>query len=246
MEAQKVSLFFYLHHQRKQFSFYPQPLLCKYKEICSIKADQKGFADIIKSILENYCMSNYTRCARFKVFRAKGNSEEAQKILPKEIEKANELILALSKKEEEESLDPNKKEVLIVDSKPELLTLWDELCSRLPNKQEITTTKANNGQIGIQKMLSKKYNVVITEIDLPLLSGDKMIKKMRESSQNLSTPIIVISKSLNPEMIKSLKSFGVSKILAKPSSPETLHSSLNEIINDFQKELQVMLVLIGF
>ena len=88
---------------------FKKPILCKYKDICSIKAEQKTFADVINSILENFCMSNYTRCARFKIFKAKGNSEEAQKILPKELEKASKAIEKIKTTEKKKTVKKKSK-----------------------------------------------------------------------------------------------------------------------------------------
>jgi len=138
----------------------------------------------------------------------------------------------LSEEKEEDKLASMKK-VLIVDSTPSLLNLWEKMIERLDGDTDVSQVKASNGQAALQHLNFKKFGLVITEINMPVLSGDSMIKKMRATEINRETPVIVVSKTLKPETIKLLASLKVSKILTKPSSPEALFETVNGVVERF-------------
>ncbi len=64
------------------------------------------------------------------------------------------------------------------------------------------------------------YQLVITDIRMPLVSGFDVIKKMKENERLKSVPVIVLSTSSNNEDIELAKSLGAAAYYVKPHTIE--------------------------
>jgi len=58
-----------------------------------------------------------------------------------------------------------------------------------------------------------------------------MIKSIRNGEINRETPVIVVTESLNPEKIKQLAKYRVSKIFPKTIKPLELQEAVSQILN---------------
>ncbi len=81
-----------------------------------------------------------------------------------------------------------------------------------------TVDLARNGEEGIEKYNCEKYDIVITDINMPRINGIEMIFQMREI--NPEQKIIAISAHDEPEILISMMRRGVSTFLLKPINLE--------------------------
>jgi two-component system chemotaxis response regulator CheY len=93
--------------------------------------------------------------------------------------------------------------------------------------------EANSGQIGTVEVVEAasgfdalrmlprgRWDLVITDINMPDINGLELVQFMRKSEQHKQTPILLISTS-GRDRDRGL-SLGANGYLAKPFSPETL------------------------
>jgi two-component system, sensor histidine kinase and response regulator len=203
---------------------------CKYKDFCNIQTDGKAFGDLLKKIVEDFCANNYTRCARYKVFKVKGVNEEGKKISPQDFAKASKLI--------SESVDIEKrinegKSVLIIDNKFRIMKMWEEMISRINTKEDVSLVRAANGQAALQQMLTKKFDLIITEYEMPIMGGVEFLKKIKANLSYKDIPAILITDKLKPEAQKNIENLGMSKVLYNPVDEKILFSSVNEVLENF-------------
>jgi two-component system response regulator AtoC len=77
--------------------------------------------------------------------------------------------------------------ILVVDD--EQLVCWS--IESVLRKRGFKITTTNSGEEAIRLVLSNKFDVVITDLDMPLVNGFQVVKAVRQHLQG--TPIIMIS-----------------------------------------------------
>jgi len=89
---------------------------------------------------------------------------------------------------------------------------------------------ADNGQIAIDMIHKKHYDLVLMDIQMPVMDGLSATKKIREDSAYDHLPIIAMSaNAMSSDIEKSINS-GMNDHLTKPIDPELLYSSLKKWI----------------
>jgi two-component system, OmpR family, alkaline phosphatase synthesis response regulator PhoP len=94
---------------------------------------------------------------------------------------------------------------------------------------------ANNGAEAYEMACREQPDVVVTDYQMPLMTGIELIEKMREDDRTRDIPVILLtarSFAVSEEMQESLH---VSACLSKPFSPKELLKTIQDIL--YQKEL---------
>ena len=76
------------------------------------------------------------------------------------------------------------------------------------------------------------FDVLITDHNMPLVSGLELVHYLRKSG--VQTRIIVISNELTSELMSAYQNKRVDKILQKPFTPGNLSSALNDILRQWK------------
>jgi len=90
--------------------------------------------------------------------------------------------------------------------------------------------EANNGDIAYQVFLSKKPNLVISDIVMEDKDGIYLVNKIRQI--NLSVPIIILSAYPKEEYLLKLINLKIDHYLLKPTTNKVLFSTINKVLND--------------
>ena len=92
---------------------------------------------------------------------------------------------------------------------------------------------AQNGEEGLELFEPGKYEIIITDINMPKVNGVEMVKAIRRKDQHQM--IIVISAHDEPHYLIDLINAGVQRFLSKPIDLTELISILNEFCVEHQK-----------
>lgn len=118
--------------------------------------------------------------------------------------------------------------ILIVEDSPDNQLLL----SRILLKGGAQVKVAQNGQIGLEMALGEDFDIIIMDMQMPVLDGYSAIRLLR--SKNYKKPIIGLTAHAMKEDIKKCFEAGADEVLTKPIDKikllETLHhySSLNK------------------
>ena len=88
--------------------------------------------------------------------------------------------------------------------------------------------QANNGREGLAVLEEHWIDLVIADINMPVMNGEEMIDQIREKPEFGRLPIIVISTEGSRRRIDRLTGKGV-HFIHKPFSPEKIRDAILEV-----------------
>lgn len=126
----------------------------------------------------------------------------------------------------EQTLTFAGKHVLVVDDVAINRLVARELLSLV----KITCDEANNGEEALNKLLSHHYDLVLMDLQMPILDGLEATRQMRARGD--STPVIALTADALESHKKTCIAVGMNDHLAKPIIPLQLHSMLKKWLID--------------
>lgn len=116
-----------------------------------------------------------------------------------------------------------KKSILLVDDDPDFLKLFKK---KILKVDDFSVVEAKDGMEAILKLRNQVFEYIITDYNMPRVSGGEFITTIRRSHYNQDTPIILVSAS--PEKIKSAEcDFENIYTLKKPIEMPELKTALS-------------------
>lgn len=88
--------------------------------------------------------------------------------------------------------------------------------------------QAGNGQEGLEALNANWVDLVIADINMPVMNGEEMIDRMKEQNETRDIPTVVVSTEGSETRIERLQGKGV-QFVHKPFSPETIRDTIVEI-----------------
>lgn len=91
---------------------------------------------------------------------------------------------------------------------------------------------AKNGVWGSKLASEKQYDLIITDMVMPAMGGEEIIRRIKLDEKTKDIPIIVLSASLVEEDIQPVREMGISEFYEKTRLvPSDLARRVNEILN---------------
>jgi len=119
----------------------------------------------------------------------------------------------------------NRIKVLLVDDHQIII---DGLKSLLKNSDEISVVaEANNGREALRILDILEIDVVLMDIDMPVLNGIDTLKEI--GKQSFGVKVIILSMHNEAGMIKSLMSIGANGYLLKSCTQEELIGAIRKV-----------------
>ena len=103
----------------------------------------------------------------------------------------------------------------------------------------LNVTIANNGQEGVEAARTNQYDVILMDIQMPVMDGLTAIREIRKDKNFKDLPIIAMTAhAMAGDEDKSLKA-GMNGHVTKPIDPDQLFSALQKWIKPGEKRVQV-------
>lgn len=97
---------------------------------------------------------------------------------------------------------------------------------------------ANNGAEAYQLACAEKPDIVVTDYQMPLMTGIELIQQLRENEQTNDVPVILLTARSFAISKEQQETLGVSACLSKPFSPKELLKTIQDILHQRQLVLQ--------
>ncbi|WP_428329886.1 ATP-binding protein [Mucilaginibacter sp.] len=93
---------------------------------------------------------------------------------------------------------------------------------------------AENGEMALQMFPSKKYDMVLMDLQMPVMDGYEASKKIRlmPGNEQAMIPIVAITASLVGDIWESIVESGMNDYLCKPFKPSELHDIIKKYTID--------------
>jgi DNA-binding NarL/FixJ family response regulator len=119
----------------------------------------------------------------------------------------------------------NRIKVLLVDDHQIII---DGLKSLLKDSGEIVVSgEANNGREALRILDLLEFDVILMDIDMPVMNGIDTLKEIRK--QGLAVKVIILSMHNEAGMIKSLINIGANGYLLKSSSQDEVINAIRKV-----------------
>jgi len=115
-----------------------------------------------------------------------------------------------------------KQKILVLDDSPFMLTIIGDMLKRL--NYEVTTV--DNGNDACQKVESGRFDMIITDLNMPVMDGLEFTKQVRTYPNCRFVPIVMLSSETDGEKVTKAKQLGISTFLRKPPNEAQLKTLL--------------------
>ncbi|WP_334057457.1 ATP-binding response regulator [Polaribacter sp. P097] len=118
----------------------------------------------------------------------------------------------------------NKKILVTDDNKINILVL-----KKILEKENAIIDEACNGLEAVEATKSKKYDLIIMDLNMPVMSGEKAIANIRKLDKDI--PIIIITAS-NSYDLEDFKNQNISYTIRKPFVPKELLQNIKKALSN--------------
>jgi len=129
---------------------------------------------------------------------------------------------------------PERKKILIIDDEQDIIESVEEILSEIG---EFTMLSANNGLEGLEKAMSYKPDLIILDLQLPLMHGFRVFKKLKEDPSTNQIPIIILTGISEKQGLSyNAKDMGITlgeepnAYIEKPMDPEEFLRTVSKIL----------------
>lgn len=120
-----------------------------------------------------------------------------------------------------------EQKILIVEDDP----IHAKFLSLGLSKRGFTTYNARNGQEALEVLSHNWYDLVLLDIQMPELSGDQVLERLRLRYSAFELPIIIISAMDNTFDVVTYLKLGANDYIVKPTNIEVAIARINTQLN---------------
>ena len=92
-------------------------------------------------------------------------------------------------------------------------------------------TEAADGLEALAEAKGRKFDLVITDVNMPGMNGIDLVKSLRELADFKFTPILVLTTEAGQDVKAKGREVGATGWIVKPFSPEVLIQTLRKVLD---------------
>ena len=109
--------------------------------------------------------------------------------------------------------------ILIVEDSPTMRQLISFALKRI---RGVRIVEASDGVDGLKKISAEKFQMIFTDINMPVMDGLKLISLVREDANHKGIPIVVITTEGAQEDRQRALALGANDYITKPIQPNRI------------------------
>lgn len=102
---------------------------------------------------------------------------------------------------------------LVVEDSKTMRSMLAESLLRIPGMEVI---EAENGLAGIRALAAKQFDLVVTDVNMPVMDGLKLVRHVRADPRHEKTPIVIITTENAPNDRDRAMALGANAYIEKP------------------------------
>lgn len=124
--------------------------------------------------------------------------------------------------------------VLVVEDSPTMRQLISFALKRVPGTQ---VTEASDGVDALKKISGGRFDLLITDVNMPVMDGIKLISLVRKDPNHRDLPIIIITTEGADEDRKRGLAAGANAYLTKPIQTSSLVKLATDLLGGVAPQL---------
>ena len=116
---------------------------------------------------------------------------------------------------------------LVVEDSPTMRQLISFALKRIPGCKVV---EANDGIDALKKLSTQKFDIILTDINMPIMDGLKLVSMVRNDPAHKGIPIIIITTEGADEDRKRGIALGANAYIPKPIQTADLLNVVNQIL----------------
>jgi two-component system chemotaxis response regulator CheY len=96
--------------------------------------------------------------------------------------------------------------------------------------------EAKNGLEVIDRLKETSADLVVTDLNMPLMDGVELLRRMKSSPRFHDIPVIIVSSTVTPKKVEELRKLTAFAVLKKPASPASISAAVASLIESWKKE----------
>jgi two-component system, chemotaxis family, chemotaxis protein CheY len=89
---------------------------------------------------------------------------------------------------------------------------------------------ASNGQEALDLLRANWVDMVLTDINMPVMNGEEFVRRMEDDEMLQTIPVLVVSTDGSEHRVQRMMSLGAKGYVKKPFSPEALRASMEQLL----------------
>jgi two-component system chemotaxis response regulator CheY len=121
----------------------------------------------------------------------------------------------------------NQYSCLVVEDSPMMRQLLVVALSRIRN---LSVTEADDGVDGLRKLATGRFDIILTDINMPIMDGLKLVKRVRTDPNYKDVPIIVITTEGSSADRQRALHLGANAYIIKPIQAPQVIAKVRELL----------------
>lgn len=120
-----------------------------------------------------------------------------------------------------------KIDILVVEDSP---TMRQLIVFALKRLKDVAVTEASDGVDGLKKLSNQKFDLLIADINMPIMDGLKLVSLVKQDVKYKDMPIIIVTTEGAEEDKKRGLTLGANSYLTKPVQTNQLITTVKELL----------------
>jgi two-component system chemotaxis response regulator CheY len=116
---------------------------------------------------------------------------------------------------------------LVVEDSPMMRQL---LVFALARIKRISVTEAEDGVDALRKLAGSRFDLIVTDINMPIMDGLKLVKRIRSDDTHKDVPIIIITTEGSTEDRQRAMALGANAYITKPIQAPQVIAKVKELL----------------
>ena len=118
-------------------------------------------------------------------------------------------------------------QILVVDDSASMRSM----VSTTLQSQGHRVQDAANGKAALDQAKRNRFDVVITDLNMPVMDGIELVKNLRQLTSYRYTPLLLLTTESSMDKKSEGRKAGATGWLVKPFNPEKLLATVNKVLN---------------
>ena len=116
---------------------------------------------------------------------------------------------------------------LVVDDSSTMRRIIINTLNKLGHKD---ITEASNGREGVERLAAADVDVIITDWNMPEMSGIEFVRAIRAHDKYKSIPVLMVTTNAAQNDIVEAVKAGISNYVVKPFTPDVLKEKIEAVL----------------